>query len=68
LLKTDSALWLVIEMQVNKLMPMAQGILMEVLNALLPDISFDLDLNHLIEYAGRQYMARLNVLEQARES
>jgi ribonucleoside-diphosphate reductase beta chain len=56
----------VVDAQLNKLLPLAQGVFMELLSAYLPNIPFDLDLNDIVGYAGRQYMARLSVLERAR--
>ncbi len=66
LLSEDAALWAVVEAQLNKLLPLAQGVFMELLGDFLPNIPFDLDLNDIVGYAGRQYMARLNVLERVR--
>lgn len=55
------------EGQLNALLPLAQGVFMELLSDFLPNIPFDLDLNDVIGYAGRQYMARVAVLERARQ-
>jgi hypothetical protein len=57
----------VIETQLNNLLPLAQGVFMEILTEFLPDIPFGLDLNDLVEYTGRQYFARVTTLERARE-
>jgi ribonucleoside-diphosphate reductase beta chain len=62
----DPALWRVIEAQLNRLLPLAQGVYLEVLGEFLPDIPFGLDLNDIVGYAGRQYLARVSVLERAR--
>lgn len=67
LLKADPALWSVVDGQLNKLLPLAQGVFMEVLGEFLPMIPFDLDLNDMLTYASGQYMARINVLERARQ-
>jgi ribonucleoside-diphosphate reductase beta chain len=60
-------LWAVMEDQLNKLLPLAQGVFLEVLGDFLPEIPFGLDLNELVGYASQQYMARLNVLERAKQ-
>ncbi|GAB4553439.1 MAG: R2-like ligand-binding oxidase [Anaerolineae bacterium] len=67
LLREDALLWSVVEGQLNALLPLAQGVFMELLSDFLPNIPFDLDLNDVIGYAGRQYMARVAVLERARQ-
>jgi ribonucleoside-diphosphate reductase beta chain len=67
LIAREGALWSVAEARLNKLLPLAQGVFMEVLGDFLPNIPFDLDLNDMITYAGGQYLARLNVLERARQ-
>jgi ribonucleoside-diphosphate reductase beta chain len=66
LLTDEPALWSAVEAQLNKLLPLAQGVFMELLSEFLPNIPFDLDLNDIVGYAGRQYMARLSVLERVR--
>jgi ribonucleoside-diphosphate reductase beta chain len=67
LIAEESALWGVINDQLNRLLPLAQGVFMEVLGEFLPDIPFGLDLNAMVGYAGEQFMARVNVLERARQ-
>ncbi len=66
LLSEEPALWSVVEGQLNKLLPLAQGVFMELLSDFLPNIPFDLDLNDIVSYAGKQYMARVGVLERVR--
>jgi len=66
LVKDDPALWDMIEMRINTLLPVAQGIFLELLEPFLPDIPFQLDLNEMLAYAGKQYMARMGVLERAK--
>lgn len=66
LLSEEPALWSVVEGQLNKLLPLAQGVFMELLSEFLPNIPFDLDLNDIVSYAGKQYMARVGVLERVR--
>jgi ribonucleoside-diphosphate reductase beta chain len=65
LVNEEPSLWSVIESKLSEMLPLAQGVFMEVLGDLLPDIPFGLDLNDLIEYAGRQYTARIAALDRA---
>lgn len=62
----DPTLWESMEARINKLLPLAQGIFMDLLGDYLPDVPFGVDLNDLVTYAGKQYMARLGVLERAK--
>lgn len=66
LVKDNPVLWVMIEQRINTLLPVAQGIFLELFEPFLPDIPFGLDLNEVMEYAGKQYMARMNVLERAK--
>ncbi len=66
LLRAEPDLWACLEARLNHLLPLAQGILLDSLSPYLPDVPFGVDLNDVLSYAGRQYMARLNVLERAR--
>jgi ribonucleoside-diphosphate reductase beta chain len=66
ILGENPELWPTIEARTNALLPMAQGVFMELLESFLPDIPFGLDLNDVIGYAGTQFMARMNALERAR--
>jgi ribonucleoside-diphosphate reductase beta chain len=66
LLAADPALWDVVDAQLNKLMPFAQGVFVETLSDYAPNIPFDLDIGDMLQYAGRQYFARVGVLERAR--
>jgi len=65
LVRSDPALRQVIDTQLNALLPLAQGVFIEVLGDFMPEIPFGLDLGNLVEYAGKQYMARLTVLDRA---
>jgi ribonucleoside-diphosphate reductase beta chain len=67
LLADDPGLWATVEAQMNKLLPLAHGVFIEVLAEFMPNIPFDLNLDDLVTYAGGQYMARLGVLERARQ-
>lgn len=67
LITADPSLWLSVEGQINRLLPLAQGVFMEVLMDFLPNIPFELDLNDLMAYASKQYMARMGALERTRE-
>jgi len=51
----------------HNLLPLAQGVFWEVLSDFLPNIPFDLALNGMIQYASRQYLARLDALQRARQ-
>jgi ribonucleoside-diphosphate reductase beta chain len=66
LMTADPSLWAVVEAQLNKLLPLAQGVFMELLGDYAPDIPFNLDLGDILQFAGRQYFARVGVLERAR--
>lgn len=66
LIKDDPSLIGVIEARTNALLPLVQGIFLELLGEFLPDIPFELDLNEIVEYAGKQYMARTAVLDRAK--
>lgn len=66
LLIAEPTLWKVIDARLNRLLPLAQGVFMELLSGFMPDIPFGVDLGDLLTYASKQYMARLNVLERAR--
>jgi ribonucleoside-diphosphate reductase beta chain len=66
LIESDPTMWEVIQARLNTLMPIASGVYMELLMPWLPDLPFGLDLNDILEYAGKQYNARLGVLERAR--
>ena len=68
LIKEDTSLWQLVEERINNLLPLAQGIFMELLEQFLPEIPFGLDLNDLVGYAGKQYMARMDVLKRAASS
>jgi ribonucleoside-diphosphate reductase beta chain len=68
LLREDPSLWPRIEAKLNYLLPLAQGVFVEVLGDFLPDIPFNLDMNDMILYAGRQYAARYDALERARSN
>jgi ribonucleoside-diphosphate reductase beta chain len=67
MIQQDANLWSVIDVQLNNLLPLAQGVFMEILTEFLPDIPFGLDLGHLVEYAGQQYYARVSALERVRK-
>ncbi len=67
LIRADNTLWPVIEEQLNLLLPLAQGVFVEVLSDFAPDIPFDLDVNELVQYAGKQYYARVSTLERVKE-
>ncbi len=66
IIRDDPSLWAVVDEQLNKLMPLAQAVFAEVLGDFAPDIPFDLDIADMIEYAGKQYFARIGVLERVR--
>ena len=66
IVQDDPDLWPRIEARTNTLLPLAQGVFMELLENFLPDIPFGLDLNDVIGYAGTQFMARMSALERAR--
>lgn len=66
LLKEEPRFWQVMETRINTLLVLAQGIFIELLEAFLPDIPFDLKIEDFVEYAGKQYMARMAVLERAK--
>ncbi|NJL92632.1 MAG: ribonucleotide-diphosphate reductase [Anaerolineae bacterium] len=51
--------------RINRLLPVAQGIFVEVFDPFLPEIPFGIDLGEMVTYAGKQYMARMNVLSRA---
>lgn len=68
LVTEQPSLWAVVNDQLNRLLPLAQGVFMEVLGEFMPDIPFGLDLNRMVGYAGEQFMLRLNVLERARQA
>lgn len=53
-----------IEAQLNVLLPLAQGVFLEILSDFMPDVPFGIDLGDLLNYASRQYMARLSVLDR----
>ncbi len=67
LITAEPALWAVIDQHLNRLLPLAQGVFLEVLSPFMPDIPFGVDLSDLLGYASKQYMARLSVLERARQ-
>ncbi|MFP4321623.1 MAG: ribonucleotide-diphosphate reductase subunit beta [Anaerolineales bacterium] len=54
-----------VDARCNALMNITQGIIIEVFDAYLPDLPLGLDLNDLIGYSAKQYMARMNVLERS---
>ena len=68
IIREDPSLWERIEARTNTLLPLAQGIFMELLEEFLPEIPFGLDLNDIMGYAGTQFMARMNALERARSN
>jgi ribonucleoside-diphosphate reductase beta chain len=49
----------------NALMNVTQGIIMETFEDYLPDIPLGLDLNDIMLYSGKQFMARMNVLQRS---
>jgi len=61
-------LWELVQKRTDALMPLAQGVFLELLGDFLPDIPFGLDLNDIIGYAGKQFMARMNVLERIKST
>jgi ribonucleoside-diphosphate reductase beta chain len=66
LIQADPGLWQVVQARLEALMPIASGVYMELLLPhMQPDLPFGLDLNDIMGYAGRQYTARVNVLERA---
>lgn len=65
IVQDDPALWPTIEARTEKLLPLAQGVFLELLGDFLPDIPFGLDLNDVIGYAGSQFMARMTALQRA---
>jgi ribonucleoside-diphosphate reductase beta chain len=66
ILKDTPHLWDIAEARTQKLLPLAQGVFLELLEKFLPEIPFGLDLNDIISYAGSQYITRINALERAR--
>lgn len=66
ILQENPEFWEQVEARTNHLLPMAQGVFMELLGDFLPGIPFGLDLNDIVGYAGTQFMARMNVLERAK--
>ncbi|KAB2903492.1 MAG: R2-like ligand-binding oxidase [Anaerolineae bacterium] len=66
LVKENPAFWGVMEARINTLLILAQGVFIELLESFLPDIPFDLKIEDFVEYAGKQYMARMSVLERAK--
>jgi ribonucleoside-diphosphate reductase beta chain len=66
LVREDRSLWGAAEVRLNILMPLAQGVFLELLNDYLPDVPFGVDLGDMLTYAGRQYMLRVGVLERAK--
>ncbi len=66
LVKEDPALWSVMENRINALLMLAQGIFVELLENFIPDIPFDLKIEDFMEYAAKQYQARMTVLERAK--
>ena len=62
----DPAIWDIIEQRVSNLLPLAQGVFMELFEQFLPDIPFGLDVADMISYAEAQYTARMTVLERTR--
>ncbi len=49
----------------DRLMNVTQGIIMETFEDYLPDIPLGLDLNDIMLYSGKQFMARMNVLQRS---
>jgi ribonucleoside-diphosphate reductase beta chain len=66
ILKEAPQLWGVVEARTQKLMPLAQGVFLELLEKFLPEIPFGLDLNDIVGYAGTQFMARMSALERVK--
>lgn len=66
LIRAEPGLWEAVEARLNALMPIASNVYMELFMAYLPDLPFGLDMGDVLNYASKQYMARVNVLERAR--
>jgi ribonucleoside-diphosphate reductase beta chain len=66
MIRAEPALWTIIEAQLSELMGLATGVYMELLSEFLPELPFNLDLGDILAYAGRQYQARIGVLQRAR--
>jgi ribonucleoside-diphosphate reductase beta chain len=66
LVTEEPALWPVMESRLERLLPLSQGITLQVLEDYLPNIPLGLDLNDVLTYSASQYMARMNVLNRAK--
>jgi ribonucleoside-diphosphate reductase beta chain len=65
-LAAEPALWTVVQIQLDRLLPLVQGVFTDLLLPHLPAIPFGLDLDELLTYLIGQFSARLQVLERAR--
>jgi ribonucleoside-diphosphate reductase beta chain len=65
-LTANPSLWPVVEAQLDKLMPLANGVYFELLANFLPVLPFGLDLQDILDFASRQYRSRVGVLERSR--
>lgn len=66
LVTDDPSLWSVMEQRLERLLPLSQGITIQLLESYLPDIPLGLDLNNILTFSASQYMARMNVLNRAK--